>query len=375
MKKAVIFSLIIVIGLGVQNCSKSKSTVKSSPVAIPVNVTEVKYSDVERKLNFLGNVAALQEVKVYSTIPTRIVDMRVDIGQTVKKGQVLALVDDEKIKQAVAQAEAALEAARAQYRNLEVEYNRIQRLYNENAVSKAQFDQVKTQYEASASTVKQLEAALANAKAQLKDCTISAPIDGVISSRLLNEGDQASPQIPIFTIVQTDQVKIDIEIVEAQIDLVKPGQKAYIEVNAYPDRRFIGRINKIYPTVNPVSRTVTAEVRVDNPEGLLKPGMYAKVIVVIESHKNALVIPRFALLERTTLEYLGGEITNTEVKVNRYVFIVSDSIALERKIETGIEDGKLVEIISGLKPHQLVVTLGQHNLYDSAMVAIVKKES
>lgn len=374
MKRTIIFCLILLIGLGGQNCSKSRSTAKSSPVAIPVNVTEVRYGDVEQKLNFLGNVSALQEVKVYSTIPTRIVDMRVDIGQKVKKGQVLALVDDEKIKQAVAQAEAALEAARAQYRNVEVEYNRIQRLFKENAVSQAQFDGVKTQYEASASTVKQLEAALNNARAQLKDCTISAPIDGVIASRLLNEGDQAAPQIPIFTIVQSDQVKIDIEVVEAQIELVKPGQKAYIEVNAYPERRFVGRINKIYPTVNPVSRTVTAEVLVDNPEGLLKPGMYAKVVVVVASHKGVLVIPRYALLERTTLEYLGGEITNTEVKVNRYVYVVSDSIALERPVQIGIEDGKLVEILSGLKPNQLVVTLGQHNLYDSAIVAIVKKE-
>lgn len=375
LKSIVLTVLIIILAFGLSSCSKSKSTVKDATVAIPVNVSKVKFQDVEQKLSFLGNIAAFQEVKVYSTIPTRILEIHADVGQVVKKGDVLAVVDNEKIKQGVIQAEAGLEAARAQARNLEVEYNRIQRLYNENAVSKSQFDAIKTQYEASASTVKQLEAALANAKTQLKDSYITAPIDGIISSRTLNEGDQASPQLPLFSIVQMNKVKIQIEMVESQIGLVKAGQPAYIEVNAYPNKRFSGVVEKIYPTLNPVARTVTAEVIFDNSNGLLKPGMYAKVTVVIDRHKNAMVIPKFAVLERTSLEYLGGEISNTSVVVNRYVYVVQDSIALMREIQTGIEDGLLVEVLSGLAPNQLVVTLGQHNLYDSALVSIVKKES
>lgn len=367
--------VITLLAYGLSSCTKSKSTVKDANVAIPVNVTTVKFQDIEQKLNFLGNVEAFQEVKVYSTVPTRILQMNVDVGQMVKKGDVLAIVDNEKIKQGVIQAEAGLEAARAQARNLEVEYNRIQRLFNENAVSKSQFDAIKTQYEASNATVKQLEAALSNAKAQLKDSYVTTPIDGVVASRTLNEGDQTSPQMPLFSIVQMNRVKVAVEVVESQISLIKPGQTAYLEVNPYPNQRFTGKVEKIYPTLNPVARTVTAEIIVDNSNNLLKPGMYAKVTIVIDRHKNAMVIPKFAVLERTSLKYLGGELSNTVVTVDRYVYVVKDSIALQHAIQTGIEDGALVEVRSGLAPNQLIVTLGQHNLYDSALVSIVKKES
>jgi len=301
--------------------------------------------------------------------------MKADVGDIVKKGQVLAAVDNEKIRNAVVQAEAGLESARAQYNNVESEWNRVNRLYQENAISKAQYDAATTQLEAARSAVKQLEAGLSTAKNQMNDSYITTPISGVVSARLLEEGDQAAPSIPIFSIVKMDQVKIQIDIVENQIDLVKVGQRAHIRVESFPNEVFEGKISKVNPTLNPATRTIGAEVLIDNPELKLRPGMFAKVEVVVNRHEKSLLVPKYSILENTRLEYLGGELTNSTVKIDQYVFIIQDSIAYKRDIVTGIVDENKVEVLQGLKGNELLVITGQHNLLDSARVEIVADRS
>ena len=170
-----------------------------------------------------------------------------------------------------------------------------------------------------------------------------------------------------------DQVKIQIEVVENQIDLVKIGQSTHIRVEAFPDEIFEGVISKLNPTLNPLTRTIGAEVLIDNPELKLRPGMFARVEVVVERRENALLVPKYAILENTRLEYLGGELTNSQVIVDRYVYVVRDTIALRRDITTGIIDGNFVEVLDGLSENELLVTTGQHNLLDSSIVDIVAK--
>jgi len=376
-KRSLCIWMVITLQLmGLITCGKpNKAADSTASLAMPIEVAQVERGSIESKLDFLGNITASQEVKVYSTVPTRIVNMKVDVGDAVKKNQILAIVDNEKIKQAVIQAEAGLEAARAQFKNIEAEWTRTQKLYEANAISKSQFDALNAQREAARSSVKQAEAGLATMRNQMSDSYITAPISGVIASRLLEEGDQAAPAIPVFSIVKMNPVKIQIEIVENQIGLVKVGQKAHIKVESYPTVQFEGKIFKLNPTLNPITRTIGAEVLVENPEYKLKPGMFARVEIIIDKHEDVLVIPKYAILENTRLEYLGGEITNSRVVVEKFVFICQDTIALKRFIRTGIENGNRIEIIEGLDDNEEIVIVGQHNLDDSSRVEIITKRS
>jgi len=369
---AVLLSSLLILG----SCGQSKKDTNTENAAkIPVEVAKMTTGPIELKINFLGNITAIQEVKVYSTIPTRIISMKADVGDVVKKKQVLASVDNEKVRNAVLQAEAGLESARAQYNNVEMEWNRVSRLYQENAISKAQYDGANAQREAAKSAVKQLEAALATANNQMDDSYITAPISGVISARLLEQGDQAAPSIPIFSIVKMDQVKIQIEVVENQIEKIRTGQRAHVRVESFPKEVFEGEISKVNPTLNPATRTVGAEVLIDNPELKLRPGMFAKVEVVIDRHEHSLLIPKYSILENTRLEYLGGELTNSVVKIDQYVFVVHDSVAYKRDVVSGIIDDNTVEILKGLTGDELLVITGQHNLLDSSKVEIVADRS
>ena len=376
MKRIITLNLTIVIvsALLMSNCGKpNKADTVSEERIIPVNVTTVTSGSVENKINFLGDIKAYREVNVYSTIPEKITSLNVDINDVVQKGDLLATVNDVKIRQGVLQAEAGLASAKAQYENVSTEWDRIQKLYKESAVSKSQYDAIRTQKEAADAAVKQLSAGLKSAKEQLADTKIKAPISGIISARNYNFGDQTSPQYPAFTIIDMDTVKIYIDIVEYQVAQIKEGQKALIHVNGYPNKVFEGVVAKVYPTLNPLSRSVKAEIVIDNEDLLLKPGMYANVDVITDCKDNVPVIPPYCIIEKTNLEYLGGEVSNTRVKTEKYVYVVQEDIAYQRQIATGIEEANAIEIINGINIGDVIVTRGQHNLSDSTLVRIIEK--
>lgn len=365
-------SVLLIFALSLFNCggSKVEATTENKRV-FPVEVVPVVRGNVENKIAYLGNLEAYRNVKVYSTIPTKITELKVDVNDVVKEGDLLAVVDNVKIKQGVLQAEAGLKSAQAQYENMQTEWKRIQKLYKQNAVSQSQYDAVKTQKEAAEAAVNQMKAGLQSAREQLKDSYIKAPISGIISSRNYNVGDQTSPQLPVFSIVQMDRIKIKIDIVESQASMVYPGLKAYIKVDTYPGEVFMGKVDKVYPIINPLTRTITAEIMIDNSDRRLKPGGFARVEIVTTEHENVLVIPKHAVIEKTTLKYLGGGLSNSEIKTDYFVFIVQDSIALMKKIQTGLSSDNKVEVSSGLKMGDLVVTIGQYNISDSSLVQIV----
>lgn len=361
----VIFSLIFI------NCggSSTEDTEKVDPIAVKTAV--IANQDIQGGLNFFGNIEGNQSVKVYSTIPNRVTNIYVNIGDNVKKGKVLATVKADKISEAVTQAEAALEAATAQYNTAEAEFRRVQKLIDENVVSQSHYDAVKTQRDAAKSNVKQAESMYATAQSQYQDTRITAPISGTISKRNYELGDMAGVQLPFFEIVEMNKVKVTINIIERHLGKVKPGQTANLMVNSHPDEIFTGEITIVNPTLDDLTRTARAEIIFDNPELKLKPGMFANVEVIVAEKNDVPVIPEYAIIEKTTLDYSKGKISTGKVKIEKYVFTIQDTIALKKKIETGIEHNNLVEVLSGIESGERLVTQGQHVLLDSSLVHIV----
>ena len=364
-----IFSLLVLGSCGKQ---KTKGGSADEERIFPVEVTSVTRGDIEDKIIYLGNIEAFEQVDVYSTIPTRITEIKVDVNDEVEEGQVLAIVDNIKIRQAVLQAEAGLSSAKAQFENVNAEWQRIERLYKENAISQSQYDAVKAQREAASAMVEQLTAGLNSAKEQMKDSSIKASISGIISARNYNLGDQTSPQIPAFTIVTMKKLRIYLNVVEGHIGQVKAGQKAYIQVSAYPGMTFEAVVNKIYPTVDPMTRTIKTEIIIDNSKLRLKPGMYANVQIVTKKRQNVLLIQKQSIIDKTSLEHLGGEVTNTRISISEFVFVIDGDRANQVEIQTGIEDAGYVEVTGGLDEGAWVVTLGQFNLVDGSKVEVLE---
>ena len=372
MRRILTISIIFSMALGLWGCGQKETVQEEEIVRIPVELSTVERGNIESTIQFFGNVAADQEIRVYSTIPNQIVAIKVEIGDTVQAGDLLAQIDTEKIRQAVTQAEAGLESVQAQFVSVDAEFKRIEKLYNDNALSQSQYEAVKAQRDAARSGVKQVRAVLSTAKSQLADTRITAPITGIVSERNFEVGDMAPPQIPLFTIVKMEPVLVQINVIERHIDIVKPGQKAWITVSGYPDTVFQGWIRQVNPTLNPMTRTAQAEIEVPNPDLLLRPGMFADVSVVIDEKTAVPIIPKYTIIEKTSLNYEAGQLTTSKVKINRHVFVVEDSVAIRRDITIGIEDRIKAEIISGLQGGEKIVVIGQHNLTDSCRVAIIR---
>ncbi len=364
---------IILLSLLIINCGGKDKSELEKTTAIAVATEKVNNQDIQGVLEFFGNISGDQSVKVFSTVPNRVTGIYVNIGDRVRKGQLLATISADKISDAVTQAEAGLEATQSQYNTTEAEFQRVQKLYDENVVSQSHYDAVKTQRDASKSAVKQMEAMLSSARSQYQDTRIASPIAGVISMKNYELGDMAAPQIPFFEVVDMDPVKVSINVIERYLGFIKSGLTANIKVNSYPNEIFVGKVSLVNPTLDAMTRTANVEIIINNKNLKLKPGMFANVEVITKEKKNVLVIPDYAIIEKTALDYSGGKISTGKVTIEKFVYTVHDSIAVKRQVETGIENKNLVEITSGLEAGDIIVTQGQHVLLDSSLVKTVNK--
>ena len=365
-----IFSVLLII-MFVVSCGGNKAEEATETAAIAVKTMEVTNSDIQGVLGFFGNIEGSQAVKVYSTIPNRVTNLYVDIGDEVRKGQVLATVSADKISEGVTQAEAMLDAATVQYDIAESEFQRIQKLFDENVVSQSHYDGIKAQRDAAKSSVKQAEAGLSAANSQYQDTRITTPISGVVSIKNYELGDMAAPQYPFFEVVEMSPVKVSINVIERYMGKIKPGQTAMLTVNSYPDEVFYGKVDIVSPTLDEFTRTASTELVFDNPDLKLKPGMFANVEIITEEKQDVPVIPYYAIIEKTAIDYSSGTISTSNVLVEKSVFTTKDGIAFKRLIDTGIEHKNQVEVLSGIEAGETLVIQGQHILLDSSLVKIV----
>lgn len=363
----VILVVSIVAGCGQQNSQNDQEEIK-----IPVEVMNTSLGDVIQTLMFNGDIKAEFEVKVFSKIPDRIETLFVDEGDVVRKGDKIAQILATTIEQGVLQAEAGVLAAKAQDANMRVEFERAQRLYKESAMSRQQFDAIQTQYEAATAQMQQAEAALVSAKSALTDATITAPINGVIGNRYYEVGDMANPALPVVSIVQMDRVKISFDATEADLGKLEVGQSAEVTVRSYPDVSFHGRIIKISPVLDPLTRMATVEVLVENPGAKLKPGMYANVEITIGILQNVLVVPRHAVIENTSMVSINGK---DQVVKHYFVYVVNDSSQAEqRKLNVNYVNHVQIAVDSGINVGEKLVVAGQNNLRDGLPVLIADNE-
>lgn len=381
-----------------------------SEAAVPVEVVPVKTQTLTETISAGGTVEALREVTTTTKLTGHVAAVLVREGDRVQAGQVLVRLEDREIAAQVQQAEANLQAAQARVRLLEqgarpeeraqVEaalaqaranfdtaresLARMETLYKDGAVSKAQLDAAQLQYdvakaqydsavqqqrivqtgarpeeiEMARAQVRQADAALAFARLQADNAVIRAPLSGTVTHRYVDPGDLAS-QMPgqsnLITVAQIDSVYAVLELSETDLGRVRVGQTAVISIDAYPDRSFTGLVREVSPAANPVTRSFKIKVVVDNRDRTLKPGMFARGEIVVAQVSDALVIPRDAVVSA------NGKST---------VFVVDADKARVREVQLGQISGPVVQVRVGLRAGESVVVAGQDQLTDGTAVSV-----
>jgi HlyD family secretion protein len=373
VKKGLIVALVLIVvfgGFTVFNVIKfkQKKMVREEVVTIiPVEVTKSKFMTLKWTLEEVGNVKPVLEVDVYPKVSGEIIrKLPVEKGDYVKKGKLLAALEDNTIKAQVEEAEALLESAKMQKDLLEKDCARYKRLYKERALAKQRLDHIKTEYKTAKENVKRLKASLEQLKILYRNHRIYAPISGYISARYIDEGAMSSTKQPIVRISCEKEEKIVTTVTEKDFPHIKKGMKVEIAVDAFPNKIFRGMISIINPTIDPVTRTGEIEIHIPNKELVLRSGMFAHIKIDME-WKRVLAIPRDALCK---IPGTGGYFVYVVQPTAPGTTAPTHHRAVLKNIKVGMMEENYAEVIEGLKENELVVIKGQSRLKGGAMVKI-----
>lgn len=389
---------------GQAQANKQKEGAATQPVVVDVTTAAAISRQLPRFFEATGSFAADEQTDVAPTVAGKIVAVGVDLGSYVQRGAMLVKLDDRdariRLEQAVAQvaqaqatvrqAEARIglrpgqnfdpanvaevRAARVALDLAEKNLRRYERLIESGDVSrtaydqqKAQRDQLQQQYEAQLTNARQNYAAVqttraaldavqtqvAQARKAIADTVVVAPMNGFVSDRPVALGEYVATTNKVATIVRTNPLRVKIDVPEQAISEVQGGQSVSLNVSAYPDRTFNGRVARVSPSITATSRTLTVEAEVENGNNLLKPGQFATIRILLPQSEPAVLVPARAV--------------RTDSGTSR-IFVIKDGRAQERIVQLGQAEGDLVEIKTGVAVDEQVATSNIEQLSDGIAV-------
>lgn len=329
---------------------------------ITVQMAEVTKGDINATMTVVGNLIGEQTVDVVPRTGGRLVSVNVQLGDRVRRGQLLAKIEDFEIVEQVKQAEASLEVAKATIRQREADlkvaelnFERSKNLFGRQLLAKQALDDAESRFLAAQAQLDlsraqstQTSARLDELQINLANTRIISPVDGYVGKRNADPGAWVSQNAPVVSVVDVSRMRLVANVVEKDLRLVNAGDVATVEVDAYPGDIFKGRIARVAPVLDPATRTATMEVEIPNPDNRLKPGMYARVLLTIEERKGTTLVPKVAVVDfegRRGVWIPQGE--------NKARFV---------PVKLGLEDTERMEIIEGLQPGDRIVTEGAASL-------------
>jgi HlyD family secretion protein len=404
---SIIFFLILSIIL-FNGCSKKKDDLSTKEAAVTVKVQDISLKTIDDIAKFTGRIEAEDDVKVVGKISGRVARFDKEVGDYVEEGEPIITLETSELQAQLGQAQAALamaqanlnaneggalpqqleqaraakEQAEANYANAKADYERMKALFEEDAISKQTFDGItlkyqvaKSQYEtaqaqynltqqrlpknieALRAQVSQAQAAVDLINTNIENSIIKAPVSGIIASKLIQPGELAGAGQPLATVVNIENVKVVVDVSEDVVNKVKEGQEVDVVIGALDNKKMKGKISIVSPTSSQTG-LFQLKVTIDNPDKELKPGMFAEVEIKTGQKKNAVVLPKDAILIK---------------KHGNIVYTVEKGKAVEKLVKLGISNGKNVEVVKGLKKGDKVVVQGQNLLKDGSKVKVKSK--
>jgi membrane fusion protein (multidrug efflux system) len=323
--------------------SESEKSEDDSP-PVPVETSAPIRGDVYAMYTGTAPIEAFAEADVIAKVGGEVRELLVEEGDEVRKGQVLARLDGERLRLELNESEARL-------RKLQRDYERNIDLKAKGLISDGDFEKIKYEMEA-------LEAAFNLASLELDYTQIRAPIAGVVAQRLVKLGNTISEGDALFKVTSLDPLVAYLHVPEREYRNIDPGQPVGIEIDALAGETIAAAVSRVSPVVDPQTGTFKITVEIVDLQRRIKPGMFGRIGVVYDVHNDALQIPRSAIVEDQ------GESS---------VFIVDGDRAVRRPVTTGYGNRGMVEIISGLDDGEQVVTVGQASLKQDSRVTVINR--
>ena len=320
-----------------------ESDVKEENTAIPVEIAVVALDDMPAFYSGTTTIESDQQATVVSQITGVVLQISAEEGDFVQAGKVLARVETDRYELEVERNNAAL-------KRLETEYQRKKELFDKQLVSADDFERVSAEYSAQ-------KAAVGLAQLDLKYTTIVAPISGYVSQRMVRVGNLVERFQPVFSITSYDPLLAVLNVPERELSVLRSGLTVSVTLDALPQHTFSGTVIRISPVVDPASGTFRVTAVIEDPEQLVKPGLFGRVDILYDLRQNVPVVPRSAVITEDG---------------NSHVFVVGEGGNVTRRdVKLGYERSGLVEIADGLGEGDRVVTSGKGSLSDGSHVEVV----
>lgn len=349
-------------------------SIKTGPIS--VGSYKVRQHTFKRQIEIPADVLALKQVMLISKVPGEIKKMNVAEGDTVRKNDIVATLDQKDFRLAVRQAQAQLAAAKAGVNAAEIgldtvttKHGRLAQLRDKQVISQSAFEDIEgaqrstqAQLMMAKSQVALAEVGLDAAKTNLSYTEIRAPFDGEVAKRLVDEGTRlnAMPPTPIALLVDASKLKIVGSVSERDLPYVSVGSPVIITIDALQDAPIEAKVDRVEPIVDPQSRTAGIQVLLDNAKGKMQPGMSARLTIDL-GERSSVAVPDDVIIRSEIADDSG------------ILFVVQNSKAERREVRLGNRQGDLREVTNGLKPGETVVRGGQEKLKEGQLVNVVKK--
>jgi len=329
----IIFAVLIIASC--QSGEETADSVKSAQV-VAIEAANPFITDIVITRTFSGTLEGARQSAIYATIPERVIGIPASEGQFVKSGDVLIKLDKNGVNSRFFQAQAV-------FQNAEDNYLKMEKLYKQDAISEMNFKSARTSYEVA-------RADFIAAKATVE---LSSPIDGIVTDVNVNLGDQVPLHQPIATVASTGKMRLTVHVGLKETEKLKVGKAAEVMIEA--QEPIIATIAEISKSADPETRLFRVELEMDNSNGILKPGMYAKAEIVVANFANVLAIANVSIFREEGITK---------------VYTVENDSAFARTFEAGSTDGENTQVISGITQDELVVMVGKSSLRNATPVMI-----
>ncbi|MCK4836998.1 MAG: efflux RND transporter periplasmic adaptor subunit [Candidatus Aminicenantes bacterium] len=344
-------SVIMLIGCG--NRGDEQTVLEKKPVK--VKMIKVRSGEFSKFLPYQGTVSPWKKANIAPNTSGRIWKIYKKQGDMVTKGTLLAELDTTTLKLQLKQAEAALEVARAGYKDARLNHSRLKKLHERKAVSQMRLEKALLALEAADTQKKSAEANLNVVKHTLDNSYMRAPFDGIITSKNMEEGDMINPMMgmgaSVLTLMDLKKVKVVLDVASEDIEKIQIGQFSKAVFTNLENDTFTGEVYTKNLAADPVSKTFRVEIKIENPEIRIKAGVFAEIMIEIFHQDNAMMLPLDALID------------------NQYVVLYDEGKAKKVEIEIGERNQQEFVVVKGLSVGQEVVVEGHYDLKDGALIA------
>ncbi|MBP7462277.1 MAG: efflux RND transporter periplasmic adaptor subunit [Candidatus Delongbacteria bacterium] len=371
MKKVIIVVVAIIAVLAVWRIATFKKAAEAKEKSAVVKVVRPVVAGIDEKIYYQGKITGGLQAGLMAPSASKVERILVNVGEVVRKGQRLVQLDNESILQQLKTVEAQLQSAKLSYEAAESEFARQKELYQAKTISQKAFDQAQSQYEASKAAFTSAGESVKTNRKKYEDSFLSSPFDGILISNNAEVGVQVSLSQPVVVVADTSSWKVRVDLASVHMDKVRKGTRALI-ITPNSDT-LQGVVSWSDLGIDPSQGKGNTEVTFSNSGVTIIPGSWCKVYFVVQHKENAMLVPADAVLEETEISSRqDGQGSLTGFKRLYKVFVVENSVAIQKMVIPGIKDDRWIEILSGLSQTDQVVVEGQRRLLMNESVTIAQ---